>query len=158
MSCFLLLCGDAEPNLGPNACSICGATVSDDDKSVCCELCDICVHMSCDPPLSDLLYEDMVQQPSEDKWYCSVCVSNCSNSSECFTEEGGSCLSCICLNAQSILPKPFDLLAYICCHKVDVLVITETFWIHLFLMLNFIQLHICCFSVINLGMVEEFLF
>ena len=46
--------------------------------------------------------------------------------SECSTEQG-DCLSCIYLNARSILPKRFDLLAYICCHKVDILAVTETF-------------------------------
>ena len=82
--------------------------------------------MLCDPSLSDMLYDDMVQYPSEDKWYCSVCMSNCNHSSECSTKENDN-LSCICLNARSILPKRFDLLAYLCCHKVDILAVTETF-------------------------------
>ena len=51
---------------------------------------------------------------------------NVGSSSECSTEQG-DCLSCIYLNARSILPKRFDLLAYICCHKVDILAVTETF-------------------------------
>ena len=88
--CFLLLCGDVEPNLGPNACSICGVNVFDDGRAVCCDLCDMWVHVSCDPSLSDSLCDDMVQQPSEDHWYCSVCMSNCSHSSECSTEESGN--------------------------------------------------------------------
>ena len=106
--CFLLFCGDVEPNFIPDACSVCGVNVSDDDRAVCCDLCDTWVHVSCDPSLSDSLYDDMVQHPSEDKWYCSVCMSNCSHSSECFTKENGNS-SCICLNAWSILPKRFDL-------------------------------------------------
>ena len=60
-------------------------------------------------------------------WYCSVCINNESYSSEHCTTQKGSHLSCICLNVRSILPKRFDLLAYICCHKVDILAITETF-------------------------------
>lgn len=38
---FLLLCGDNEPNPGPDACSVCGVNVSDDDRAVGCDLCDM---------------------------------------------------------------------------------------------------------------------
>ena len=31
------------------------------------------------------------------------------------------------LNARSVLPKRFDLFAYICCHQIDILAVTETF-------------------------------
>ena len=40
--CFLLLCGDVEPNPGPDACSVCGLNVSDDDKAVCCVIYATC--------------------------------------------------------------------------------------------------------------------
>ena len=42
-------------------------------------------------------------------------------------DSSGNVLSCVCLNSRRILPKRFDLFAYICCHKVDILAITETF-------------------------------
>ncbi len=35
-------------------------------------------------------------------------------------------LSCICLNARSVLPKREDLFAYICAHDPDIMAITET--------------------------------
>ena len=104
--CLLLLCGDVNPNPGPTdyPCSVCGLNVLDDVKAVCCDSCDQWVHVSCDPSLSDSLYDEMVQQSSEDVWYCSVCVnndsqlSNCSTT-DCSTKQKGRCLSCICLNA-----------------------------------------------------------
>ena len=127
--CFLLLCGDIEPNPGPAVhypCSACGLGVADDDRAVFCDSCNAWVHVSCDPSLSDSLYDFMVQQPSEDLWYCSTCMNEGSCSREC-SEHSENCLSCVCLNARSVLPKRFDLLAYICSHRVDIMAITETF-------------------------------
>ena len=139
---LLLVCGDINPNPGPDSlfpCSICGVEVLDVDKAVYCDKCDKWVHVSCDPSLSDSLYEEMIHSSVEDVWYCSICANNkdCSNESsaannkdcpsECSTGVSGNVLSCVCLNARSILLKRFDLFAYICCHKVDILSITETF-------------------------------
>ena len=81
----------------------------------------------------------MVHSSTEDVWYCSICTNNkdCSNEcsaannndcpSKCSTGNNGNVLSCVCLHARSILPKHFDLFAYICYRKVDILAITETF-------------------------------
>ena len=121
--CFLLLCGDIEPNPGPAVhypCSACGFDVADDNIAVFCDLCNAWVHVSCDPSLSDSLYDFMVQQPSEEQWYCSTCMNDGSCSSE-GSEHNENCLSCVCLNARSILSKRFDLLTYICSHKVDIM-------------------------------------
>ena len=65
---------NVESNPGPYACSVCGLNVSDESRAVCCDSCDD-------------VYDNMVHQPSEDKWYCSVCMSNCSHSSECSAED-----------------------------------------------------------------------
>ena len=50
--CFslLLLCGDIQPNPGQTVdfpCSVCGNNVSNNDKAVCCDSCDMWVHVSC---------------------------------------------------------------------------------------------------------------
>ena len=57
----VVLCGDVQPNPGPDTsglelCSVCSEAVLDDHKAVCCDLCDSWVHVTCDPSLSDNLY------------------------------------------------------------------------------------------------------
>ena len=140
--CLLLLCGDVHSNPGPTIvypCSVCEVDVLDDNKAVCCDSCDQWVHVSCDPSLSDLLYDKMVQNSMEDPWFCSECMNDDSFSSENSTERKGNQLSCICLNARSILPKRFDFLAYVCCHKVDIIAITARDLFR-FLILKFVHL------------------
>jgi len=59
-------------NPGPDVylCGFCEMFVGDEDKAVCCDSCDKWVHISCDPALSDSLYNYMVQNPSDEPWYC----------------------------------------------------------------------------------------
>ena len=127
--CFLMLCGDVQPNPGPvdvYPCSVCGEPVRDDDKAVFCESCNLCAHVTCDPSLSDELYNHMVQNPSSDPWYCSMCSTG-RHHCDSHTRGGNKYFSCVCLNARSVLPKRFDLFAYICCHQIDILAVTKTF-------------------------------
>ena len=124
---LLLLCGDVQLNPGPTIdfpCSVCGINVLDNDKAVCCDSCDKWVHVSCDPSLSNSLYDEMIQMSLKNAWFCTACMNNV-YSSECSTKHHG--LSCLCLNARSILPKRHDLFALICSISVDILAITETF-------------------------------
>lgn len=109
--CFLM-CGDVQPNPRPAdayPCSVCGEPVLDNDKAVFCDSSNLWAHVACDPSLSDELYDYMVQNPSSDPWYCSVCSSECQHCDPP-TRGGNKCFSCVCLNARSILPKHFDLL------------------------------------------------
>ena len=126
---LIKLCGDVQPNPGPAdvyPCSVCGEPVLDNDKAVFCDSCNLWTHVACDPSLSDELYDCMVQNPSSDLWYCSVCSPECQHCDPP-TTGGTKYFSCVCLNARSILPKRFDLFAYICCHQIDILAVTETF-------------------------------
>ena len=129
---LLFLSGDIQPNPGPDRpdyalCSICGDTVLDDHKAVCCDLCESWVHVSCDSSLSDEIYDDMIKEPSTDPWFCDVCFKltpiNTSNAIDLHPGQ----LSCACLNARSVLPKRFDIFAFVCAHHIDILAITETF-------------------------------
>jgi len=130
LTILLFLSGDIQPNPGPDTsglelCSICNEAVLDDHKAVCCDLCDSWVHVSCDPSLSDDLYANMVQEPSTDPWFCTICsklapVTVTDN-------HHAAQLSCACLNARSVLPKRFDIFAFICAFHIDILAVTETF-------------------------------
>ena len=74
--------------------------------------------------ISEDIYDNLVQAPSTDPWYCCSCIdlaveSNCPRQS--------SSLHCISFNARSIFPKRFTLLAYLSTIDADVVAITETF-------------------------------
>lgn len=100
---LLFLSGDLQPNPGPDIsglelCSICSEAVLDDHKTICCNLYDSWVHVSCDPSLSDDLYANMIQEPSTNPWFYTmrsqlapVTVLN----SHCTDQ-----LSCACLNVR----------------------------------------------------------
>jgi len=63
-SCLLLLCGDVHLNPGPAVDfprSICERNVLDGDKAVCCDSCDMWVHVSYDSSFSDSVYDAMVE-------------------------------------------------------------------------------------------------
>ena len=131
MTFLLFLSGDVQLNRGPNIsglelCSVCSEAVLDDHKAVCCDLCDSWVHVSCDPSLSDDLYANMVQEPSTDPWFCTMCFQLAP-----MTVSNGHCadhqLSCACLNARSVFPKRFDIFAFICAFHIDILAVTETY-------------------------------
>jgi len=132
-SCLLLLCGDVHLNPGPTVdfpCSICERNVLDGDKAVCCESCDMWVYVSCDSSFSDSVYDAMVENPSEDKWYSSKCTKisfECSQPSNSCSGSVANCLKCLCLNARSILPKRLDLAAYLASLQYDIIAITESF-------------------------------
>ena len=54
--------------------------VTDSDRAVCCDMCDLWVHVhvTCDPSLSNSLYDNMIQNHTDDQWYCSQCCVVCS--------------------------------------------------------------------------------
>ena len=77
---LLFLSGDVQPNPGPDTpglelCSVCSEAVLDDHKAVCCDLGDSWVYVTCDPSLSDDLYCRMIQEPSNEPWFCTMCYS-----------------------------------------------------------------------------------
>ena len=127
---LLFLSGDIQPNPGPDTsglelCSICSEAVLDDHKAVCCDLCESWVHVSCDPSLSGDLYADMVREPSTDPWFCTICLKLAPVTVT--DSHHAAQLSCACLNARSVLPKRFDIFAFICTFHIDILAVTETF-------------------------------
>ena len=60
---------------------------------------------------------------------CGLTINNNNDSiKHCYLPPENNCgLSCLCLNARSILPKRQDLFALMCSITVDILAITETF-------------------------------
>ena len=127
--CFLMWCGDVQPNSVPADVylySVCGEPELDNDKAVFCESCNLWAHVACDPYLSDELYDHMVQIPSSGPWYCLMCSTGCHHC-DSHTRGGNKYFSCVRLNARSVLPKHFDLFAYICCYQINILAVTETF-------------------------------
>ena len=133
-SCFLmllLLCGNVSVNPGPPVaayqCGICICEVKDSDAAICCDCCDTWIHVSCDPKVTLTDYQFMLSNPSDDSWICSNCEYNISQLSPGSGIMTHSHLSCICFNARSILPKRFDLIAYLCANQLDVVAITESF-------------------------------
>ena len=108
---------------------MCALEVADRDPAVCCDYCDRWVHVSCDPSLSIEAYENMVSNPSTDPWFCSCCkdslVEHVWDSSSATSTK--SDISCIYLNARSIVPKRFDLSAYVLTGDFDVVAVTEIF-------------------------------
>ena len=106
--------------------SICNDPVLDTHKAVCCDMCNLWVHVDCDASLSDELYDQLLTTPSSAPWFCFVCCSSVHNATSC-SHRRHSGLSSLCLNARSILTKHYNLFALMCTFNVDVLTITETF-------------------------------
>ena len=125
---MLLLCEDISVNPGPSSvdypCGVCNCEVSDSDPAVCCDFCDLWIHVSCDRKITLSEYQDMVNQPSEDSWICSVCESSIDRLSTVSSSTPCNYLSAF---ARSILPKRFDLIACLCTHHFDIVAVTETF-------------------------------
>lgn len=123
---IILLSGDIHLNTGPDyPCGKCGLNVHDDDKALCCDKCDKWIHVSCDQYISETIYDELVQQPSSDPWFCADCVVS-SITPNC-TQHHSRYLRRICLNARSLFPKQFALLAFLSVVNVDVIAITKTF-------------------------------
>ena len=82
LAALILLCGDVSQNPGPPVlfpCGICALEASDSDAAVCCDKCDHWIHVSYDPSLSVVSYNDMVSNPSTEPWFCYNCKeTNCS--------------------------------------------------------------------------------
>ena len=73
---FILLCGDVAQNLGPNSnelCGFCKTAVIDTDPAVCCDMCDMWVHVSCDLKISLTEYQIFLTDPSDNLWICTLC-------------------------------------------------------------------------------------
>ena len=120
-------------NPGPEVypCTICGVNVLEDDKAICCDSCNCWVHVSCDPNVSDADYDKMLESPSDQQWFCYMCLTAGSDNYVCDAQldhlQSKMAIHCVCLNSRSILPKRNDLFAYLSSHKVDILAIVETF-------------------------------
>ena len=98
-----------------------------DDRAMCCDACDSWVHVTCDPLLSDSLYDDMVQHPTQDQWYCSQCCLVHSEDNNNNLSQLSGAIKCAVINARSVVGKKFDLYAYLAAHQLDIIAITETF-------------------------------
>ena len=124
---LLSLSGDISLNPGPeqdfSPCSMCGEPVLDSHKAVCCDLCDLWVHVDCDRALSEELYDQLLTTSTSDSWFCSNCCVSVQHIPS--TDHHGQ--SCLCLNARIILSKCHDLFAYISSFSVDIVAVTETF-------------------------------
>ena len=132
LAALLLLCGDVSQNPGPPeifSCGVCALEVSNSDAAVCCDYCDHWIHVSCDPLLSIDNYNDMVSNPSTEPWFCFYCKESLSKhvgeSSTTISALRG--ISCVCLNARSVVSKRFDLSVYVSIANYDIVAITETF-------------------------------
>ena len=55
---------------------MCGESVLDSHKAVCCDLCDLWVHVDCDESLSVGLYYQFLTTPNSDPWFCSNCCDS----------------------------------------------------------------------------------
>jgi len=64
----------------------------------------------------------LVANPSSDSWYCCSCIYLTGDHSSLKQSS-----SCVCLNARSIFPKRFTLLAFLSAIDYDVVAVTETF-------------------------------
>ena len=60
------------PGLEDYSCGFCCQPITDADEAVCC---DKWIHVSCDQGLSSDKYKDMVNNPSDDAWFCHNCVA-----------------------------------------------------------------------------------
>jgi len=112
------VCGDVHLNPGPEyPCGKCTLNVYDDDGAVM-----VVTSGSMFLVINILLniYDDLVQSPSSDPWYC-TCIDLAVNSN-CPIPPAS--LHSICFNARSLFPKRFTLLAYLSAVDADV---TETF-------------------------------
>ena len=123
---LLLLSGDVHCNPGPEIypCGFCCEPVTD-IEAVCCDCCDKWIHVSCDQGLSSAEYKSMVNNPCDGVWFCYNCATKLSQSAKPRANTG--LLSCVCLNARSVMSKRFDFLAYICARGFDFIAVTETF-------------------------------
>ena len=128
---LLLLCGDVSINPGPPSssypCGVCHCEVVDSDPAIFCDFCDSWIHVSCDQKVTLSEYQTMLNTPSDDSWICSACESHINQLSKVSDPLTPNQLSCVCFNVRSILPKRFDLIAYLCAHQFDVVAITESF-------------------------------
>jgi len=69
-----------------------------------------------------LQYDNMLKDPSDDPWFCSICRS--ASSSQPPSRPG---LSCVCFIVWSIINKCLDFMAFMYAHQFDVVALTETF-------------------------------
>ena len=120
---LLLLCDDVELNPGDSDfCPLCGSSVTDLERAMCCDSCDHWVHVSCDPGITAAEYDVLVSNPSSVPWLCSLCAGE-----DLIVPAQPGIFNCVCLNARGIVSKKLDLVAYISGRHVDVLSVTESF-------------------------------
>jgi len=138
---LLSLSGDVHVNPGPavSLCGVCGSSVSDEVKAVCCDGCDKWIHVRCDSTISESEYDYMVLNPNNEPWFCASCGSDVSSpppetllgnqryqrikSSEPLSRS----LTCWSFNARSIVNKSLDLFAKLSSLSPDIVMITETY-------------------------------
>ena len=113
---LLLLSGDVHCNPGPDVhpCGFCCILVIDFDEAVC-DCCDKWIYVFYDEGLSSDDYVRMVNNPSNDVWFCYNCATMLSPSARRTKPHAVTrFLSCVCLNARSIMSNRFDFLYYMC--------------------------------------------
>ena len=88
-------------------------------------MCEKWVHVTCDPYISKFEYDRLVQNPMADPWYCCICIDGSTTDESAIYNSSSLPVSLhgICLNACSVFPKRFDLLAYLCTLDPDVVAI-----------------------------------
>jgi len=103
---------------------------------MCCDHCDMWIHVSCDQYFTEEQYHYLVENPSSDPWFCSVCTarpqffSDTSQSNSVVSS--GRNLNRLYFNAHSIFPKRFDLAAYLATSVNTLLTLLQLlslFWI-----------------------------
>ena len=64
---------------------------------MCCDSCDLWIHVSCDLYFTEEEYDYLVQNPSSDPWFCSTCTDRVSDSLQSHFETPAfvSCDVCI---------------------------------------------------------------
>ena len=70
--------------------------------------------MSCDTKISLSNYHDLIKNPSDDPWICTLCeISSTDHPASSPGDPSELNLSCICFHARSIVSKRFDFLAFL---------------------------------------------
>ena len=152
LTALVLLAGDIHPNPGPSSpavascefpCTICGYSVDEDHAAICCNNCERWTHIWCSGGVSLEEYNIIVDNTDDSPWFCPACFASehpyhqTSKLSYADTSVStqipppswncSSSVSCLCMNARSIVNKTSELLALLGSRSFDLIAITETF-------------------------------
>ena len=86
----------------------CAIAEYDDDKALCCDGygcngCNKWIYVSCDQYITESIYDELVQQPSSDPWFCNNRIVPSIKTNRIQHHLGY--LHCICLNARACFPS-----------------------------------------------------